>query len=372
MMTSEHSRSSGGPASARKVGYNAGLSRRRSRVRVPSAPQTAKTQRNVTEQREPRKGPRADPAVPSAGGVLPANAPTLADLSARHLELIGRTCARHTLVAYEQSWRLVLLPMLGPGARLGALSRLGVREAHAEYGAQYPAAANRALTVLRSAWPIAEDLGWIDRGRNPASNVRKLPELRRQNPIEPDQAAALRALVLDCIAEVATVVPRTMAAGYALILSTGARRTAAFNLRTADFDLPHAEVTIHGDKTTSRRGPQRLALGPLILGVLTDYLPTIDSDWAFPSDKTGRPWREVNRPWRRLCDEAGVAGATIRDVRTGIATAAFAAGEELRAIQHHLHHASITTTARYARVTPKRAHEAAARMERALLEDDDE
>ena len=294
--------------------------------------------------------------------------PTLLDLSRAHNTQTERTCAPHTVVAYSQSWRLVLLPLLGPDTHVDRVSRAAVRAAHGEYGSDYPSAANRALAVLRSAWVLAEDLGWVEPGRCPAAGVRKLPEERQQRPLEPHESRVLWALSNDCLEGRARVVPRTMAAGFVLIIGTGLRRTAAFGLRKIDFNLARGTVSVRRDKTTKRRGPQDLALGPQVVAVLRRYLPTVDSEWAFPSNRTGRPWREVNKAWRRLCDAAGVDGATIRDARTGIATAALEDGEELRAIQHQLHHASISTTARYARVTPRRARAAAKRMESAVLD----
>ena len=300
--------------------------------------------------------------------MLPRVAPRLLDLVSLHTEHARRTCAKSTLTAYRKAYRRIWVPGLGGNATVSSIRRGDVRRVHAEHAAT-PAAANLALSVLRSGWLLAEDMDWAAPGTDPTRAVRRHPEARKQRPLSPDETRQLWDACMDCLAGRSTVIRPEMAIVFALVLATGMRRNEAASVLLADVDLELGVIVVRHHKTERSRGPKEISLGPDIHALLVSYLSGRSGEYAFPSprSKTGRPYRELNRGWRRICDACDIAGACIRDARSGIATAALDAGEELRAIQHQLGHASITTTARYARVTPRRALEAAARMEAAAL-----
>ena len=89
-------------------------------------------------------------------------------------------------------------------------------------------------------------------------------------------------------------------------------------------------------------------------------------------DADGR-MSDLQRPWMRIRDRAGLRDMRLHDCRHSFASRALALGESLPAIGRLLGHSQVQTTARYAHLARDSVHEVAERIsdriERALFGD---
>ena len=117
-------------------------------------------------------------------------------------------------------------------------------------------------------------------------------------------------------------------------------------------------VELPGAKT----GGRIVRLGPEARAVLAD-LPREDGD---PSVIRGKlpdtHLTDLQRPWRRIRERAGLDDLRIHDLRHSYASRALALGESLTMIGKLLGHTQVQTTARYAHLARDSIQNAAARV----------
>jgi integrase len=178
---------------------------------------------------------------------------------------------------------------------------------------------------------------------------------------------------------------------YALALTTGMRPSEYLALKWSDIDwqrgaasvcrtIRHSKAGWIFDDTKRKRSRRVVKLQDFVLKALRDVLkpqPAADDtgcqvghDLIFRS-RTGSPMRQryVKREFRRLLEAAGIRSIRLYDLRHTAATLAVAAGVSVKVISDQLGHASISfTLERYSHVLPSIQDEAAARVERMLLE----
>ena len=176
------------------------------------------------------------------------------------------------------------------------------------------------LDRLGAAIREAETLGipWVVDEANPkAKHVPKAE--RRQTPLSPQAAAALR-----------------------LLLFTGARLREIINLRWEWVDFDRAALFLPDSKS----GRKTIYLNAPALAVL-EGLPRT-SDFVFPGNAGDRPRWDLKRPWDGIRRMAGLGDLRLHDLRHSYASFGVGGGLGLPVLARLLGHSQVATTQRYA------------------------
>ena len=92
-------------------------------------------------------------------------------------------------------------------------------------------------------------------------------------------------------------------------------------------------------------------------------LPRVeDSPWVIPGGKPGRHLADLQPPWERVRERAGLEEVRIHDLRHSFASRALALGESLPMIGKLLGHTQVQTTARYAHLARDSVKASASRI----------
>ena len=123
---------------------------------------------------------RARKGEDPAGDRLAARgAPTVADLAERYMSDHARIKLKpQSARRNQQVWKRHLLPRLGH-RKVADVDRADVAQLHADLAAT-PVMANRARSVLSSAFNLAELWGWRAEGTNPCRHVPRYKEQARE------------------------------------------------------------------------------------------------------------------------------------------------------------------------------------------------
>lgn len=146
---------------------------------------------------------------------------------------------------------------------------------------------------------------------------------------------------------------------FALLFSTGLTISEALGLRRADLDLRSRRVSVHeeyGRKLKRESRNRELSIPESVVALLRRWLERVPLDpQARVFDFTYWPARKA---WHRVCDAAGIDGATIHDARHTFAVHLVQDGVPEARLQKLLGHAHPGTTRRYAMHAPEQFLEA--------------
>lgn len=140
-----------------------------------------------------------------------------------------------------------------------------------------------------------------------------------------------------------------MANLFRLLLSTGARKSEIATCEWDWVDWDSRLIMLPDSKT----GAKPLYLSESAVQVLkTQQIITRDpdSDYVFPGYKRDSHIVNISKPWKLICEEAGLTDVRIHDLRHTAASIAVGQGVALPIIGRLLGHSPTQTTARYAHV----------------------
>jgi integrase len=241
-----------------------------------------------------------------------------------------------SVAEYERLIRLHIVPALGP-LRLNDVTRADIARWHAGFKSN-PVAGNRALTLLKHMFNLAEKWG-LRQQANPARLIDKYPEMPRERLLSPAEFKRLGAVLSEVEAE--GVENPAVITCIRLLLLTGARLSEILKLRWDWVDFEGGALRLPDSKT----GPKVVPLGAPALAVLAG-LPRTD-----PYVCAGRipecHFVGIQRRWRRIRAQAGLTDVRIHDLRHAYASMAAMAGDSLFLIGKALGHKQASTTERY-------------------------
>lgn len=231
---------------------------------------------------------------------------------------------------------------------LPALGRLKVRDVTRADVARFiagmretPIAANRCRALLAHMFRKAEAWGVRPGGSNPTAHVEKFEETKRERFLSPEETKrlgeALRA------ADAAGESPYATAA-IRLLLFTGARLSEILDLEWAHVDLAARVLRLPDSKT----GRKTVALPAPAIEVLAGIARQADNPHVICGTLPGARLANIQRPWRRIRNAAGLPDVRLHDLRHSFASVAVAGGMSLPLIGSLLGHSQPQTTARYA------------------------
>lgn len=226
---------------------------------------------------------------------------------------------------------------------------------HTEIGAKYPITANRIIAMSSSLFGYAKDLR-LFKGANPAQDIKKFPETKRDRFLQSDELPAF----FKSLSEE----PNDMLRDYFLVsLLTGARRSNVQEMQWAHIHLERGEWRI---PTTKNGDSQTVTLTSEVVEILRARQggnPT----WVFPGSGATGHLVEPKKAWKRLLERAGINNLRIHDLRRTLGSWQAKTGASLVIVGKSLNHKSPSTTAIYARLDLDPVRESVDRATGAML-----
>jgi len=205
-----------------------------------------------------------------------------------------------------------------------------------------PGAANRALAILSSmfGWAIKNQLRDAP---NPCRDVKRY----RGRKIERHLSAVELARLDEALKAVDSKEPYTVAA-LRLLIFTGARLGEILGLRWEWIDLEAELIRLPDSKT----GAKPIYLNAQARKVLATLPRIAGNPHVIVGANSGASLVNLEKPWRRIRDAAGLADVRIHDLRHSFASIGAGMGEGLPIIGKLLGHRNTSTTAKYAHLSP--------------------
>ena len=264
------------------------------------------------------------------------DAATVKDLFARYAEEHLPTKAARSAADDRSMWIKDILPALGP-KKVADLTSTDCDKLHRAISVDRPTRANRVIEVLCKALNLAIRWGWLE--RNPASGVRRNPEIKRTRYLSHAEIERLEA-ALDAHPQ------RASADAIRFLLLTGCRKGEAFGATWDQFDLP-GRVWTKPETMTKQRKLHRVPYSEAVAAILERRRAEAGGTFIF-SGRLGTPLVDVKKTWTSVCKTAGLSDIRMHDLRHTYASLLVSSGVSLPVVGALLGHSQPQTTARYA------------------------
>ena len=153
-------------------------------------------------------------------------------------------------------------------------------------------------------------------------------------------------------------------AAVRLLMLTGCRLSEIQKLQWENVDLEAGELRLPDTKT----GAKVVYLGDPAITVLRGIERQEDNPWVIAGRKPGSHLTDLQHPWRRIRERAGLEDVRIHDLRHSFASGGLLVGEGLPMIGKLLGHTQVQTTARYAHLANDPVKSAANRIASRIAE----
>lgn len=246
--------------------------------------------------------------------------------------------------------RLHLRPALGT-KKVAAIVRTDVANLHHKLRAT-PYEANRVLALASKMFALSERWGMRPDGSNPARNIDRFKEEKRERYLTSAEVARLWQ-ILNSDKAVAKVSPNAIAAIKLLIL-TGRRLNEVLGLKWVWVDLDAKVLRLPDTKN----GALLVSLADAAVAILADLKAGAgDHAYVIPGAIEGKPLVNLQKPWRALRAMAGLDDVRIHDLRHTFASIGAGMGMSLHMLGRLLGHTQAATTSRYSHLaqSPVRA-----------------
>ena len=270
----------------------------------------------------------------------------------------GKPLAEKTLHEYGNQFRLYVPWKNRP---LKEVARADVIDLHRTLatpsnGNGKSTTANRVAALLSSVFNYAIDVEQFA-GVNPAARIERYQEEKKDRFLD---TAEIR-----CLSDALTLeLNDTFRDFFRLLLLTGQRRQNVMAMRWDDLNTDHAgkevwsKLQVKGDK------PHAVPLTTRAMQVLKARRESVDSEWVFPSQRTGERAsksghiQEPKAAWKRVTEAAGLTDVTLHDLRRTLASHMAINGTSEAIIAKMLGHGSRSVTGIYARLNTEAVRDA--------------
>jgi integrase len=245
-----------------------------------------------------------------------------------------------TASEYRRLARLYIGPSLS-SRPISDLSRSEIARLHSSM-ADRPYQANRLLALLSKFFNWCESQEYRQSGSNPCRHIKKFGETKRERFLTSDELSRLGEALED--AEEANTASPFVIAAIRLLALTGARLSEILELKWSIVDLERGVIRLPDSKT----GAKTLYLNAPALEIL-QRLPRVEGNsYVIVGQKRHARLVNLQKPWRRIRNAAGLGDVRIHDLRHSFASVAVAGGMSLPMIGALLGHSQPQTTHRYA------------------------
>ncbi len=298
-----------------------------------------------------------DVALQRKAEVIEGRDPLEARRSAAGAGTVGELCqvyleryAVHKRSAAEDRRRIQqhILPRW-TNRKVESLKRAEIAEAHHKIGQEFPYEANRRLALLRRMLNLARQWGFVDeRCPNPATAIPMHPEVSRERWVTREELPRLA----QAIDEEPNIYARS---ALWLYLLTGMRKQELLQAKWNAIDWDRNELKL--EQTKAGRVHYVPLSGPA-LAILQTVPRQEANPYIFAGAKKGRHLVNINKPWFRVRDRAGVPDVHLHDLRRTVGSWLAQAGNDLHLIGKVLNHSNLSTSAIYARFSQDVVHKA--------------
>lgn len=237
--------------------------------------------------------------------------------------------------------------------RLGSIKMAGVEDA--DIAALHrsmkdkPVAANRTLSLLKSAFRLAIKKKWRPEKDNPAADIQRYREQARERYLEDDEFPSLFEALRNCSNQ-------SVADAIRLLLLTAARKGEVLAMRWQDVNLK----TGYWVKPTTKTGKRhKVPLNAPAMEVIARQPEGQPGDYVFPG-------RDLKWHWERIRKEAGLEDVRLHDLRHSAASILATDDVSMMVIGAVLGHSDIKSTDRYAHIHDRAVRAASDRLGRRL------
>ncbi len=279
-----------------------------------------------------------DPAEDKQQG---KNKPTLGSLFELFLdEHVDAKLKASTAKEYRRRYNLYIAPAFG-NRDIASVNRADIARFHISLRDKLYQA-NVTLALLSKFFNWTEQHGYRADGSNPCRHVQKYKEQRRERFLSPQELARLGEALAEAETN-KTTSPHVIAALRLLVL-TGARLSEILTLKWSYVEFDNILLRLPDSKT----GAKVIYLNAPALQILSD-LPRLEGNpFVICGGKAGARLVNLQKPWRRIREAAGLDDVRIHDLRHSFASVAAGSGQSLPVIGALLGHTQPQTTARYA------------------------
>jgi integrase len=277
-------------------------------------------------------------------------APTVSALCERFFEdHVKQRCKPSTQGEYRRAIDLFINPAIGSFKTVD-VERRDVAELHHKFRHK-PYQANRTLGVLSKMFNLAEIWGLRPDGSNPCRHVPKYREVKRERYLSQIELQHL-GQVLSEAEQDGSETPYVVAA-FRLLLLTGCRlgeiQTLQWKFITGDgMELPDTKT-----------GARRIPLPQAARAVLSTLPRLPGNPYVIAGKMPGKHATDLQHPWRRIRERAGLTGVRIHDLRHTYASNAVSSGMPIQMVGRLLGHTQLQTTMRYAHLADDPVKQAA-------------
>ena len=196
------------------------------------------------------------------------------------------------------------------------------------------------LALLSKMFQLAEVWGIVEEGApNPARNIQKFKEVKRDRWISPDELPGL-------VQAIEQEPNQSARFSVWLYLLTGLRKNELLSLKWADIDQTRQELRI---EDTKNKKIHYLPLSSVAMALIQKIPQHANNPYLLIGKKEGRHIVNIDKAWRRIRKAAGIEDVRIHDLRRTVGSWLAQSGNSLHLIGRVLNHSNTSTTAIYAR-----------------------
>jgi integrase len=173
-------------------------------------------------------------------------------------------------------------------------------------------------------------------------HIRKNPERPRERFLSTEELGRLGRAIDQ--AEEDRSAHSSAILGLRLLILTGCRRSEILKLTWPEVDFERRCLRLRDSKT----GPKVVPLGSAALELLEKAPRHQGNPYVCAGSRQGSRYSNIEKPWRRIREAAGLPDVRIHDLRHSFASVGVGAGIGLPIVGHILGHRQPATTARYA------------------------
>ncbi len=281
------------------------------------------------------------------------SAPNVRHLSERYLAEHAEIRKKESSIRSDK--RLIgshLLPAIGT-KKVASITRDDIAKIHHSLR-ETPYEANRTLALSSKMFSLAERWGLRPDNSNPAKNIDRYKEEKRERYLSSDEVARLWE-VLNSEAAASKVSSSALAA-IKLLMLTGRRLNEVLKLEWSWVDLEARVLRLPDTKS----GALLVSLGEPAIEVLNDLKTTqADETFVIAGKRKNAHLVNLQKPWRLVREMAELEDVRLHDLRHTFASVGAGMGLSLHMLGRLLGHKQAATTTRYAHLAQEPVRTAA-------------
>jgi integrase len=213
---------------------------------------------------------------------------------------------------------------------------------------------NREITIMKRMFNLAIDWNFAD--VNPVLKIKLFSEMDTQKE---------RILTEEEEAKLLLASPDYLRPIIVMALNTGMRRGEILNLKWNQVDLRNRQIRVEQTKSGKTR---IIPINDVLLQELLNVKAANgQSEHVFPNPKTGLPYTDVKKSFKKACGKVGIEDLRFHDLRHTFATRLLVSGVDIVTVRDLLGHFSVRITQRYIHSNQDQKREAVQKLSRKTL-----